>query len=296
MDINTDSKEIIHNSFIGWIKNKSLQKYFIIIAILEIILAILFMSSMSNLITTFSQITTFEIGLVFEQIISFYTILGLILIPFSLIIIFFNYKIIQVGLKLSKRKSINITFLRYLKFLFYPLFAFLIALFSIFDIKFLAIGIVGGLIFIIGGLTILTNPILGLPIMILGFLLIFVYLIIIAINSIKLTLGQIIYVEKEKTIYQSLQESWTITHGNVINLILFGIMFGIIIMLISGLVSLPSTIYIQMLIDSNFNVLIIFTDLIYQVLLVPSYIMGAYIIICSNMFWVNIYSKLKSKN
>ncbi|MFA5763791.1 MAG: hypothetical protein WC915_03175 [archaeon] len=296
MDINTDAQEIVTNSFISWVKNKKLQKYFVILAILEVIFAVILMSILNESISNFAQLNETQIELAITTIISFYGSMMLFLIPFSLIVTFFSYKIIQEGLKLSKRKSIQLTFLRYLKFLLYPWFAFLAALFSIFDIRYLAIGIIGGLIFIIGGLTFLTNPALGIPIMILGFLLIFVYLIIVLINSIKLVLGQIIYVEKERTIFESLKESFIVTNGNVVNLILLGLILGIIVSLISGLVSLPSTIYVQMLIESNPNPTFIFMDLIYQLLLIPAYIVAGYTIICGNLFTINIYSKIKSKN
>jgi hypothetical protein len=295
MDINADSKEIVNNSFINWLKNKTLQKYFVSLAILEVALAVILISMMNEAFITFAQIEENQVGLIFDAIISFYSNLGIFLIPFSIIVVFFSYKIIQVGLKLTRRKSVELTIARYIKFFFYPVFASLAAIFSIFDLRYLAIGIVGGLITLIGGATILVNPGLGVLIAILGFLLMLAYFVIVIINMIKLSLGQIIFVEKEKSIFESLKESFVVTKGNVFNLFILELVFGLIISIISGVVSLPSTMYIQSLIATITDPTLIFSDLIYQVLLLPTYIVGAYAIICSNLFIVNIYSKIKSR-
>ncbi len=296
MDIISTAKEISNSSFIAWVKNKTLQKYFVILAILEILFAIAIFPALLELTTALSQISETQFELIFEAMFSFYNSIQPFTIISVIIISFFSYKIIQVGLKLSKRKSIQINFSRYLKFLFYPIFASLAAIFSIFDLRYLAVGAVGGLITLIGGATLLTQPALGGLIILLGFVFLFVYLIIVIINSIKLMFGQIIYIEKKRTIFESLKESFAITDGNVVNLILFGLIFGVMIFLISIIISLPNMLYVQFILPADANTLTVFNDIIYQLLLIPSYLLGAYSIICSNLFIVKVYSKIKAKN
>ena len=134
------------------------------------------------------------------------------------------------------------------------------------------------------------------------------YAIIVIINYIRLSLGVVVFIEKDREIMESLKMSWDLTKGNALGIIIINLAVSLIIVAVSYIVSIPSTIYLQSSLFglknieglAGFEVVIqstmgLLTSPIYIILLIPLIILSAYELIALTYLLPLIYKTLVSK-
>ncbi len=299
MDAGKSLEKIVSFSFIEWIKNKKMQKYLAISIIINLAMMFISIFSAAHFFSGITDNTSFmEVMLIIVN----YTIFFIILIlPLLLVMTALNYLIIAKGLELSKKKYIGVNLIRFVKYLFYPLFSMIVAMLSLYNLKFLVIGIIGLIIMLI---SFLLMPIIGLgaiALTLIGMLVLFVYGIVVIYNTFRLIVGEIIFIEKEESIMKSLKASWNKTNGEVFNIIAMMIVFIVITMIISFIAQIPLTIYSIIfslsseIVGQTMNDITMMTDPIFIILMIPTYLVSAYLIIAGNLMVVGIYNSLNSK-
>lgn len=299
MDPGKSLEKIISFSFIEWLKNKKMQKYLAISIIINLAMMFISIISAAHFFSGITDNTSFmEVMLILIN----YTIFFIILIlPLLLVMILLNYLIIAKGLELSKKKNIGINLIRFIKYLFYPLFSMVVAMLSLYNLKFLTIGIIGLIIMLVSFLLI---PLIGLgaiPLSLIGMLILFVYGIVVIYNTFRLIIGEIIFIEKEESIMSSLKESWDKTNGEVFNIVIIIIVFVVVTMIISFISQIPLTIYsivislTSEIVGQTINDVAMMTNPIFIILMIPTYLVSAYLIIAGNLMVVGIYNSLKIK-
>jgi hypothetical protein len=294
MNLSGKFNEILKFSFIDTLKIKQVKKmliYSLIIYFIYFIISILIANS-------FYFEGMMDPAEYFQLIINYSIIIGIISIPFYLLLVFLEYKIIE-GIYLEKKnKSKKINFLRYVKFLLMPLAMFICALFQLFNLKFLLIGITSLLLIVLGFFSIIafsTNIIailIGILFIGLGLLIGLAYFFIIIYELIRLILSQAIIVENDDFV-KALKTSREKTSGNVINIFIISLIVCFAMMIIGGIFSILPTIYSMLLV--NINPLGVVFDPIYNLLLLPTYLLAAYLIVVNASLISIIYLKLKQK-
>ncbi len=303
MDLNKDLTRILGFSLLDWFKDKEMLKYLVVLIVIYVVfsfgmlvMAVNSFSGISNNMTNPMEIIPILLG--------FYAMMGLILIPFIIVAVVASYLIIARGLKLSKKTSTRINLTRFVKYIILEIMSGLVATLSLFNVKYLLIGFVGFILTILGFIMLplgisaiaLAGALIGI-----GVLLLIAYCVIVVYNSIRLSVGEVIFVEGEKSIMKSLEKSWKITKGNVLNIFIAELVLAVILMIINFVVTIPAMAY-SMIISiasvmggqvSNMTGLGIMADPIYIMLLVPSFIVSAYFIVAGNLFIVGIYNSLK---
>lgn len=295
MDLNKHIKETINFSFIDSLKNKNIQKYFAIITLLYLLFFVIYFFITNQLM---SNIFSGEIIAenIFQKLFEFTAYLLIISIPLTIALTFMEYQIIKETLKIKKMKCKDLTLNRFIKFLFLPLISFIYAILSIFNIKFLAIGISALLLFFIGSIAIFSNILIGTIILLISTLLGLIYFCIVIWGMIRLSLLNVIFVEG-CGITEGLRTSWKKTKDNVLNILVIWVVFFVIIYVISLIVTSPSLAYSLFYSSINAESTAIESSLvfdpIYNLLLLPSIIVSGYILIVQNCVLVSIYSILK---
>jgi hypothetical protein len=267
--------KIVSESFSGWFDNKKLLKYLGIIFGIYILFAIL----QAGIYLALEQNNTINVLI---------AIVG-VLIALSLHIV--SYWIYKETLQNEKIKTKNFELKILIKFILAPFLILIVALTSAFNTKFL--------LFIIGAIIFLTLGIFGFPIFaIFGTILIMLYGIVVIYNSLRLVITLPIFIESGKLI-ESLKKSWLKTKKNIINIIIIQIAIITIMSLIATIVLIPVTIYQLNLILTlsakgveNIEA-IVMTDIIYHLLILPSYIVIAYSTIVNVTVNTKIYKHLK---
>ncbi|MDD3083814.1 MAG: hypothetical protein PHP82_02215 [Candidatus ainarchaeum sp.] len=297
MNLGRSINEIFKFSLIDFLKNKELKKYLIFLTIIYVIFFVCYIMTTGfyyNFVA--NQITNYV------QVISDFTLLIIIIsIPLGLVITFFEYKIIEELLKAKKQKNAKIDFIRYVKFLFMPLIMTLYAALSLFKIKFLLIGIIAVLLVIIGTIISLANILLGIIVLLLGLLTGLIYFAIFIYQFIRLSMAQVALVEGRGLI-NALEESWKVTKNNVLNIIVVGIVFFIIIYIITMIFTIPSIIYsiaysFTLAIESQTEMMssVLLFDPMYNLLMLPIYLIAGYILIVQTNVITLLYLILKKK-
>jgi membrane-anchored glycerophosphoryl diester phosphodiesterase (GDPDase) len=124
-----------------------------------------------------------------------------------------------------------------------------------------------------------------------------------------LTLGVVVFIEKDREIMESLKMSWDVTKGNVLGILIISIAISLIIGAFSYFVSMPSTVYLQSAILTSGNVegivgfgmiiqnmTSILTSPIYIILLIPVILLSAYQLIALTYLLPVIYKLLITKD
>jgi membrane-anchored glycerophosphoryl diester phosphodiesterase (GDPDase) len=113
------------------------------------------------------------------------------------------------------------------------------------------------------------------------------------------------YIEKPRKIMSALQESWNRTEGEVLNVFIALLVFGLVVMAVVYVVSIPTSIYSVMYIGgaglsetaddlAAMNVMSgMFSDPIYLLLSVLTIVAGAWASIAQSFYMVSIYDSLK---
>ena len=297
MDLGKELQPMLTFSLIDWLKNKKLQKLLLISIIVYSLFSIILTYFGIQRFSGLSEITN-PLELI-GPMIEFYIVLGLTLIPVIIILTIVQYITIAKGLELKKKKSMKLDFVRFIKFLFLPLVTTIVAGLSLFDIKKLLIGIIGFLISVMGLGIFFISPVFGAILILIGTLLLVAYGIIFIINNIRLSVSDASFVESHNSLIKALKHSWVITRGNVLNIFIIWVVFSVIVMIITYIAIIPSmaflilnTAIIETSKEESINFIL---NPIYNALMIPSYIITAYAIICQSLLTVSIFSKLEKK-
>jgi len=307
---------LLTKTLFEWLKDKTMLIYLAIASIVTIFVGLV---SIVSVIDAFNQLAkimpellvskTVPPELMFKVIINLFPAL----IPSMVMsivagIIFFvlNYFIIQRGLELNKQKSVPFSISRLIMVFFLEIITFFVAVLSIYRLKWLAIGLCGFLFVIIGAL--LSQSFFGGFFAFIGILMMIAYFIIVCINYIRLSLGAVAYIEKEREIMESLKVSWDLTKNNVLGIIIISLAVSLIVGFISYLVSTPSSLLLQLAIPElinikdtiSFGILFegmagVFSNPLYIILLIPVWIISAYQIIVMSYLLPSIYALLKKE-
>lgn len=293
MDLNKVITEGLKFSLFEFKNDKKLIKYLTILFLVYLISALIIYGFFG---ATLSGIESgVEPGI--EQIGSLFLLFGVIGLPTFIIITIISFLIIRQGLLIEKKKAIDLDIVNYIKFLLMGIATAIVAFLSIYNLKFLTILLVGFLLLIIGFIGSAINPFIGGALIMIGIILFIAYMFVVIYNSIRLALTDITFIESG-SITDALRKSWNITKGNVLNLVIALILFGIIISIISMIFQIPVFIYSfiigfsQGLSGGTFNEALLYVDPIYIVLSIPIYFVSSYSILASYLFLIKIYKFL----
>jgi len=240
--------------------------------------------------------------LIINMIIGLYATLAIFIIPLAIILTVINYWMIGRALKVSKRKYAPLTVIKFIKFILLSLAIGIIAFFSLYNIKWLWMLVIGAALSIGGAIMIAIGNLTGIGLMVLGVFVIILYGIVILYNTLRLLIAEAIFVEGEGII-NSLKKSWVITKGNGWELFFSRGVFIFVILIITGICLAPSFIYSFMYMASTMlggnpsamagmNYL---TDPGYLIAILPSYLASAYAILAGSWFTVGLYNVLTKK-
>jgi|GEM_PF-2936434 len=311
-----DYKEIFKFSFLDLFKQKGVLKYFLFWSLFLIVLSILqsyviyfvFGAAAKN-----PSISPAGIVALISYAVIFFFVFILIA---SIITAFFSYLLFALALSAKGKSSVKFSFLRGIKLLLLGIVASFASLFSIFKLKLLLVPVGGVLSFVIalilfmlsskmsssyaGGeyLFAIAVVLIGVLFVLAGVLLFFAYFVIVAYNSIRLSMSQIIFVEKEKTIMDSLKLSWGITRGKVLPIFLVMLAIGLAVGVVSSCVTIPLNVYM-----GSFNsveqapsfskIIQLLVDPVVIVLSIPSILAQAVAIFIEIFALVSIYAFLQ---
>ena len=299
-------------SLTSWFKDKKSQKY---LAALLIITGVSFITAMLLMGNIYS-----DIGAIAEQgtpdqsqivaIIS--SIMGAIvaIVTISFVISFIELAVLFLAsaraLEIKKFKPIQIDFGNYVMLIVLGIVQAIAILISLMNLKLLWVLIGGIAAFILGAILVFVSPVPGALLLLISFLLIAAYAFIMIYNSIRLAFCGVAFIEKERGIMESLQESWDRTEGSVWNVLIALIVFFVVIIIIVYAASIPSTVYSQMYLvglgvsDAEGPAMLaglggLFSNPIYLILSIPTLIAGAWTSIIGAFYMVSIYDSLKPR-
>jgi hypothetical protein len=295
---------------ISWINDFKTQKYYIGLFLISFIAIFISYSMLADMFSSLGSTLTLN-GTIDDSILLVYSIIGLIVALSSLGILlsFFELAIIYMvnarAFETKKYTPIKIDFRNYFMLLILGIVQIFAAIFSIMNLKLLIVGIVSIVLLVFGAILTIFNPIIGIfliGISSIGFL---GYLIIIYYNTIKLSFSAYAFIEKKRTIMESLQESWNRTEGQFWKVFVAFLVFGIIIVIAVYLAGIPSQIYLETQIANNTNGLeqteminVIsktFTDPINFLLSLITIAVSALATIATSFYMVSIYDSLPKK-
>ena len=146
---------------------------------------------------------------------------------------YFMYKSVHALLPSPKKQYSFITFL---KLILLCILQGLVALFSVFDLKWLAVLVLTGILFICG-IVVRTNPLVSLALFAVGCLLLFVYLLIVIRNVMRLCFIVFDYLQDPSlAFFSSFKTTWSKTSGKALKILTRFAIFGLVVMLPLGCV------------------------------------------------------------
>ncbi len=158
---------------------------------------------------------------------------------------YFSYRAISFALRSIGKKvgkfSINLV----IKLILSGIVSFFVAFFSIYELKFLSIAIIGVILFIAGivSLVIAQGNFIFLILGILGILasliLFFVYYIIMVRNFVRISFASVLLVEKNLGVRESVRTSWKLTTGKAVLIFIIQLILWGIVWVIQQLIFLP---------------------------------------------------------
>jgi len=308
MSVTNSFGSLITKSLFDWIKDKKMLTYLAITCIILVIMNIFTLFSMSNSLEKLIALQNSVTPSVEEV----FSVIGMFLGPFmltitisSIILFILSYFIIKRSLELNGLKAVNFSVQRIIMLFILEIASCIVAVLSIFRLKWLAVGVAGAVLLIIGIVLTILSPLIGILLLIIGLILCVVYAVIVIINTIRLSLGGTAYIEEERGIMDSLKISWDLTKANVLGIVIIFVVVSIIIGIISWIVALPAT-FFQFSLMGNFtsttnpallidNITGMFINPVYLVLLIPGWIISAYQVIVTSYLMTSIYALLKKE-
>ena len=281
----------------SWVRDKTSLIFLVVTAIIIFVAGIISTFLLAGMVS--ASLTSLDI----TAIMTYIVLIWAISILEALILIAIEYVIIKRALELSGKKPLALSPFRYVMLIILYIASAIYAILSIYKIRMLIIGITGILVILLG-VGLMAFGYMNVPIMLLGLVILFVGIILITIylanvisNSIRLSLGIIAYIEKERKITDCLKASWDLTNKEVGGMILLWIIFALIVMFISIIASLPSTI-IQLVstigsISNPLAAISFMYDPVYIIAMIPVYIVSAYFSVASGFLLAAMYTILQ---
>ncbi|VVB76329.1 Uncharacterised protein [uncultured archaeon] len=244
--------EAINFAFTGWMKSRAALKYFIVALILFIILNVALGSVAGSLFGSLSNAASMSPGEALGMVGYFFLYVAVFVVLYWLISGFIAYFMLGSALREIKRKPVEFSAGRYVRFLGLMIANCLSVVFSLFKLKFLWVLISGIVLAIVGGVLAAAGVsfgsnvamiILGALLVVVAFILFICYAVIMVYNAMRLLIGEMIFVEKEQGIWKSLKASWDITGKNALNIFVVMFVVAIVVMILSFILSAPSMIY-----------------------------------------------------
>ncbi len=299
-----DFGEVFSFGFFDWVQKKGLLKYFAAIFVFYIFYTYLSYYFMNALFAPLEKMQMVN-DLGFLNVL-LYLFMYLIISSVAVWIIFraINYLLIAKALGTKKLGFVEFTAKRWLNFILLDILNCLAALFSVFKLKYLAIGVTGAGGFLLSIWLINTAfffenfliALVGLLVLLIALLVLLAYFVIIVYNFVRLSMSSVIFVEKEIGVMNAIKESWKITNGNARN-IFWTLLSIILVISIAGLILyLPAIVHQQGYEKDSKNIRNPFTfmdDPVYLLLTIPSILFEAYSIIVYCFCIVFIYSEVK---
>lgn len=291
-------------SLLGSLKDKTSLKYGGIIFVIYAVFGIAMLLSIANLFAPLLNMGADQNPqVIIGMLIGVYATLAIFIIPMALILIAISYLLIGRALKVSKRKYAPLTLVRYIKYLFLPLIGGIIAVLSLYNLKWLWMLVIGAALALGGTIMLAIGNLIGAALVSIGIIIILLYFIVVIYNSLRLSIGEAIFVEGEGVI-NALKKSWITTKGNGWELFFSVIALVFVLYVIILIFTIPAVIYSiiymfsTMAIGSNPSPMAgigYLSDPGYLIAILPSYLATAYVILVGNWFTVGLYNAITRK-
>ncbi len=290
MELGKELEKIIKFSFIDFFKSKEMKSLMLKIGI---VYAIFFIIYMLIGLYYYQMPLDQTVDFLTSSLIEYTIIITILSILIAFVIVFFEYKVLQEALLLKKIKSTKIDFIKYLKFLLAFPIVFLCAAISIYNIKLLAIGIIGVIIIALGFFLTMAN-LMWILLIAIGVLVLFVYSLFVIYQFVRLVLTPAIIVTG-KGIKESLDESLELTKNNFLNIFVILLVVFFIMYFLSMIVIIPSMLYTMTVsfASPEDSIRLFFSPMYNMILLLPSLIIGIYFIFVDGCVLASIYKILK---
>jgi hypothetical protein len=224
---------ILKNGF-AWIKDTKVWTY--IIAIMAI--GIIGLIGISYMIQGFAgNQLSFSVASGSNPISALLMVLNFILIIFvfylvlSLIQGFVYVLILLKGMKFYQIKTQQFGIAKYVKLIILWIASAILALISYHERKFFYVFIAILALYFVGILTLVIG--IGLILLLIAFLASMFYVFVVIYNSIRLSMSQFVFLEKEQGIFASIRESWNLTSGKAADVFIAIIIVSVVVMVVS---------------------------------------------------------------
>jgi len=303
MGLDANLSDILRFSLLGPLKDKKTLKYLAFLFVFALVVGL-----MTNYITytSFKPIVdnpslVQDFSGVVGLLVQFFSFVGIIIVFSAVVNYVMQYLLMSRALEISGRSAQPATPKNIIRFIILGIAQSLCALFSVFNLKMLWIGIIGVVLVLAGffliGIAALNSATLfmlgcGALFLLLGIILLLVYLAIIIHNTIRLIVSDVALIGNGLSMADSLRFSWNKTTGNALNIFVIGLVLCVILVIINGILSAPSGMYSFFAQLVGNNTISLAMDPAYLVLLVPSYLSSAFMIAASAFYLVSIYLHL----
>jgi len=306
-----DIGAFLNFSFVSWLKDKQALKYLALLSVFTIIFSIVSSFVSYNFTTALLSLqgTPSAVINAFFGLLSVATVIGLI---YFVIIYIIQYFIFAKALGSANLTAEKISVMRLVRLIILDIASVLVALLSMFNLKFLWI-VIAAIVLFVGGIVLaaagyssgaMALTASGGALAVIGIILTIVYLAVVVYNSIRLSMGTAVFIEKERSIMDCLRISWEKTDGKVWEIIAAWVVVVVIMVVISFVASIPAMIYafivgftsaLRGVTDSQMIQLALSVNPAYLILSIPIYIASAFIMIVSAYYYVSIYKALGNK-
>ncbi len=189
---------------------------------------------------------------------------------YGLAVTFVSVLVYLFALRSRNLPAAPVNTIKVLKYILLGVVAEFAALLCVFNLKFLLVLFAAIILSAIALFSVLISPIVAALFGIFAFLAFFAFLIIVVYNSIRLGLAPIVFLSRNVKISTALKESWVITRGKVLEIILASVVGGIAIYVLFYVASLIFSIFTTILVFvSGIVYLQIGLNLLFSMLISP---------------------------
>jgi len=240
--------EIVEFSLIAPFRDKAVLKYFVILtAVLFVLNYILNFFTISAFSGAMSAVSSSSAIL---AMLGFVTLLVVIVVIAYFVTLVFEYLALKKALETKGIKARKLCAGSYARYFLVYVASAVAAIFSIYRLKYLLIGIIGAVLFVVGivvaaaGLAVPIMAIIGILLVLLAVLLLCIYFIVVFINAIRLTLSPASFIANESmSVMAAVKDSWQRTGGNAFNVFIVLLVVGILFAIITAILSAPASLY-----------------------------------------------------
>ncbi|MCR4335199.1 MAG: hypothetical protein NUV57_01535 [archaeon] len=235
-----DQEKIVSNVVTLWFKDReTLKRFFIIIGLIVLfsIITAVIVIGLVLLLAGPASLDTVANPQILEQLGVVGLIFILVLVPlFLFFVLFLGYQFYKINIRALQVVGFETAPFNFVKFLKALIFLSLYTSFAVITswfhekwrIYFIAIFILG-LFGLLGGF--LFSPLLFLSL--LALLMFCPYILVMIYNSIRLSMGNSIYLQKNQGVIDSVKESWVLTEGKAVEIFAANVIVGIVIFIIA---------------------------------------------------------------